>query len=198
MFTGIITDVGTITAIDGGRLEIACHYKEESIELGASIACDGCCLTVIECHSLGAEETRFQVDVSPETKRVTTVGDWQKDQKINLERALKMGDEFGGHIVSGHVDGVAPIIAMETADNAIVYTIKAPDELARFIAEKGSITLNGTSLTVNQVNGAEFTVSIIPHTRLVTTWQFARVGTKMNIEVDLLARYAVRARECEK
>ena len=195
MFTGLITDIGTITAINDGRMEIACHYELETISIGASIACDGCCLTVIECHSLGAEETRFHVDVSPETRRVTTLGGWQKDQKINLERALKMGDEFGGHIVSGHVDGVATIINMETADNAIIYTIKAPDELAKFIAEKGSITLNGVSLTVNQVLGSEFTVSIIPHTRLVTTWQFAKVGTKMNIEVDVLARYAVRAAE---
>jgi riboflavin synthase len=177
-------------------MEIACHYDVETITLGASIACDGCCLTVIECHSLGHEGTRFQVDVSPETRRVTTLGDWQKDQKINLERALKMGDEFGGHIVSGHVDGVARIKDMQSEENAVIYTITAPDELAKFIAEKGSVTLNGVSLTVNKVNGADFTVSIIPHTRLVTTWQFAKPGTKMNIEVDVLARYAVRATEC--
>lgn len=193
MFTGIITDIGTVTAIEGGQYEIACHYQAETIDLGASIACDGCCLTVTSRHAFAVDETRFTVDVSPETLSVTTLSNWQKGQKINLERALKMGDEFGGHIVSGHVDGVATINAKQQVENATIFRISAPEQLAIFIAEKGSITLNGVSLTVNRVEGSEFEVSIIPHTKLATTFQFAEPGTRLNIEVDLLARYALRA-----
>lgn len=207
MFTGIITDIGTITAIDDGRVEIACHYDHAGIALGASIACDGCCLTVTSCKAADATTaatsheagpTRFTVDVSPETKRVTTLDNWQIGQKINLERALKMGDEFGGHIVSGHVDGIATIQAMEAEGNSVRYRLAAPAELARFIAPKGSVTLNGVSLTVNDTSGDEFTVTIIPHTAAETNWQFAKTGSRLNLEVDLLARYALRGAEYAK
>ncbi len=215
MFTGIITDIGTITALAAGSAEIACHYDHAGIALGASIACDGCCLTVTTCTTLTASKaekeatattvedaataeagpTRFTVDISPETKRVTTLDNWHIGQKINLERALKMGDEFGGHIVSGHVDGIATILAVEPEGNSIRYRLAAPAALGKFIAPKGSVTLNGVSLTVNEVSGDNFTVTIIPHTAAETNWQFAKAGSRLNLEVDLLARYALRAAE---
>lgn len=193
MFTGIITDIGTLAAKDDGRFEIDCHYDEQTIAIGASICCDGCCLTVTELKARDDGQTRFTVDVSAETRNVTTLDSWQSGHEINLERALKLGDEFGGHIVSGHVDGIATIKAMGTIDNAVSYTIEAPEKLGVFIAQKGSIALNGVSLTVNEVDNQTFKVTIIPHTLQQTTWKNAVEGTKMNIEVDTMARYALRA-----
>lgn len=193
MFTGIITDIGSIVSINEGRFEIACHYEAASIDLGASIACDGCCLTVTSVTPVSDEECTFTVDVSPETLNVTTLSQWQAGQKINLERALKMGDEFGGHIVSGHVDGIASISGQQDEGNSIRFTLDCPDELKIYIAQKGSVTLGGVSLTVNEVQDSCFNVNIIPHTLSHTCWQYAHVGTSLNIEVDLLARYALRA-----
>ncbi len=193
MFTGIITDQGTLLKRVGGEFEIACHYDPATIELGASIACDGCCLTVIEILNREEEACSFKVDVSPETIDVTTLANWVEGQKINLERALKMGDEFGGHIVSGHVDGKAVIRSKTEVGNSYQYQIEAPEDLKIFIAAKGSVTLNGVSLTVNEVDDNIFGVNIIPHTYAETTWHHCKVGDEINIEVDMLARYAIRA-----
>ncbi len=193
MFTGIITDIGSIVSIEGGRFEIACHYEAASIDLGASIACDGCCLTVTNVMPVDDRICNFTVDVSTETLNVTTLSQWQTGQNINLERALKMGDEFGGHIVSGHVDGIATITGQNNEGNSIRFTLDCPDELKIYIAQKGSVTLGGVSLTVNEVQDNSFNVNIIPHTFSHTCWQYAHVGTPLNIEVDLLARYALRA-----
>ena len=195
MFTGIITDTGTLVRRDAGQFEIACHYEISTIDLGASIACDGCCLTVTDLKKNDAGETIFSVDVSPESLKLTILDSWQVGQKINLERAMKMGEEFGGHIVSGHVDGVAEIISTKADGNAHRFVIKVPDHLKIFIAPKGSVTLNGVSLTVNEVEDDEFGVAIIPHTFNETTWHLCKEGTKMNIEVDVLARYALRANQ---
>lgn len=195
MFTGIITDIGTIKAINGSELEIACHYQAHTIDIGASIACDGCCLTVTRREAAGKEGCHFFVDVSQETFSRTTLKDWQPESKINLERALKMGDEFGGHIVTGHVDGVATIKTRFEDGNSTRYQLMCPDELKRFIAPKGSVTLGGVSLTVNEVKDRLFGVNIIPHTCKNTCWQYLGEGDALNIEVDLLARYALRASE---
>lgn len=193
MFTGIITDIGTLVAVKGGVFEIACHYKKESIALGASIACDGCCLTVTELIASSDQGCHFLVDVSNETKSVTTLKDWHEGRKINLERALKMGDEFGGHIVSGHVDGLATITDIKADGASTRFKMQAPEGLKQFIAPKGSVCLNGVSLTVNEVEDTSFGVNIIPHTLQQTCWQYMNVGDNLNLEVDLLARYAVRA-----
>lgn len=196
MFTGIITDIGEVLALDPKgdlRARIATRYDVETIDIGASIACDGVCLTVV---ATGREPRGwFDVDASAETLSKTTLGGWQVGRRLNLERALRVGDELGGHIVSGHVDGVAGIVAMHDEGASTRLTFRAPEALAGFIAPKGSVALNGTSLTVNEVAGAEFGVNIIPHTRAVTTWGQARVGDPVNIEIDTLARYVARLRE---
>lgn len=191
MFTGLISDVGTLVSRDGGVFVIRSAYQPASIALGASIACDGCCLTATNVSAEG-EGCSFQVDVSNETLARTTLGDWQSGQRINLERSLRAGDEMGGHIVTGHVDGVAEISDLSVDGNAIRMTFTAPVELARFIAQKGSVSLNGTSLTVNEVSGPTFGCALIPHTCSVTTWGDARAGDCVNIEVDVLARYVAR------
>ncbi len=196
MFTGIVTDIGEILALEQKgdlRARIATAYPVAGIDLGASIACNGCCLTVVAT----GESPRgwFDVDISAESVAKTNIGDWTVGHRINLERALKVGDELGGHIVSGHVDGVAEIIAMKGEGDSTRFTFRAPDALAGFIAPKGSVALNGTSLTVNEVSGAEFGVNIIPHTKEVTTWGQANVGDRVNIEIDTLARYVARLRE---
>lgn len=193
MFTGIITDVGEVLALDPAgdlRARIATHYPVSGIDIGASIACDGVCLTVV---ALG-EEPRgwFDVQISAETVSKTNLGSWHPGKRVNLERALKVGDELGGHIVSGHVDGVAEIVALRDEGDSTRFTFRAPEALAGFIAPKGSVALNGTSLTVNEVAGAEFGVNIIPHTKAMTTWGEARVGDRVNIEIDTLARYVAR------
>ena len=195
MFTGIITDIGTVTAVEmrgDMRARIACRYDMAGVDLGASIACDGVCLTVI---AKGPDW--FEVDISAETLDKTSIGanGWAAGQRINLERALRVGDELGGHIVSGHVDGVARIVEARPEGDSLRLTFEAPAALARFIAPKGSVALNGTSLTVNEVQGNRFGVNLIPHTREVTTWGAAGVGDAVNLEIDTLARYVARLAE---
>ena len=194
MFTGIVTDRGTINNIEtlnqGKRFSVATTYDTDSIDIGASIAHDGLCLTVVS-----KDTGIYQVEAWEEALRLTTADNWEVGTTVNLERALKVGDELGGHLVSGHVDGTAKIVALKDEGEASRFTVSAPDELARFIAPKGSITLNGTSLTVNGVNGAEFDVLLIKHTMQVTSWGDVKPGDLLNIEVDTMARYAARLAE---
>ncbi|WP_149589452.1 riboflavin synthase [Tabrizicola flagellatus] len=196
MFTGIVTDVGRIidTRVAGDlRARIATHYDVGGIDIGASIACDGVCLTVV---ALGSEpEGWFDVEISAETVSKTNLGNWRPGKRVNLERALKVGDELGGHIVSGHVDGLAEVVGVRPEGGSLRVTFRAPEALAKFIAPKGSVALNGTSLTVNEVSGAEFGVNLIPHTQEVTTWGEVAVGDRVNLEVDTMARYVARLRE---
>lgn len=196
MFTGIVTDVGRIveTRVTGDlRARIATRYDVGGIDIGASIACDGVCLTVV---ALGDQpENWFDVEISAETVSKTNVGRWAPGKRVNLERALKVGDELGGHIVSGHVDGLAEVVGVRHEGGSVRVTFRAPEALARFIAPKGSVALNGTSLTVNEVAGAEFGVNLIPHTQEVTTWGEVAVGDRVNLEVDTMARYVARLRE---
>lgn len=201
MFTGLVTDVGEILSVETRgelrRIAIACGYPLESIALGASIACSGPCLTAVGLRREGAR-TVFEVDAAAETLARTTAGEWAVGRRINLERSLKIGDELGGHIVTGHVDGVATIVSRDDFDGMSRFSIEAPHEYARFIAEKGSVALDGTSLTVNAVEGDRFSVLIIPHTLAVTTWGGYRAGDRLNLEVDLMARYAARLTEAGK
>ncbi len=193
MFTGIITDIGTIARLERRgdlRARITTRYDTGGIDIGASIACDGVCLTAV---ALGADW--FEVEISAETLSKTNLGGWADGQRVNLERALKVGDELGGHIVSGHVDGLAEVIALRDEGDSTRVRFRAPAELAGFIAPKGSVALNGTSLTVNEVEGAEFGVNLIPHTKAVTTWGQTRVGDRLNLEIDTLARYVARLRD---
>jgi riboflavin synthase len=196
MFTGIVTDMGEILELEQRgdlRARIGTRYDISGIDIGASIACSGVCLTVV---ALGANPMSwFDVEISAETVSLTNVAGWTIGQRINLERALKVGDELGGHIVSGHVDGVADLIEMHNEGDSTRMTFQAPDHLAKFIAPKGSVALNGTSLTVNEVNGATFGINVIPHTKEVTTWGAAKVGDKINLEVDTMARYVARLQE---
>jgi riboflavin synthase len=199
MFTGIVTDIGEILSVapranNLSRVRIACAYPCETIADGASIACAGVCLTVV---GAGEEQRRtwFDVDAAAETLRLTTAGQWQRGSRLNLERALKIGDELGGHIVSGHVDGVADLIGREDMTEMARLTVRAPHDLARFIAPKGSVTLDGVSLTVNTVEGDVFSVLIIPHTLQVTTLGALRTGDRLNLEIDVMARYAARLLE---
>jgi riboflavin synthase len=198
MFTGIVTDMGEVVSIaprgELRRLRIACSYDADSIALGASIACSGVCLTVVAVPCEGAR-TIFEVDAAAETLAVTTVGTWVEGTRINLERALKIGDELGGHIVTGHVDGVAKILSRDDFDDMSRFWIEAPRDLSRFIAKKGSVALDGVSLTVNEVEENRFSVLLIPHTLAVTTLGARRAGDELNIEVDLMARYAARLSE---
>lgn len=194
MFTGIITDVGEVVSRDGGRMALRTHYDPQTIALGASIACDGCCLTVTSLAP-AAMGCTFTVDVSNETLSRTTLKNWAAGRKINLERSLKAGDELGGHIVSGHVDGVARLFEISADGESRRLCFEAPDFLARFIAEKGSVALDGTSLTVNHVAGRRFSVNLIPHTLTVTTWGSKRAGDEVNLEIDPLARYVARLME---
>lgn len=193
MFTGIVTDVGRVRDVIAGgdtRFTIETHYDTEVIEIGASIACDGACLTVIE---VGPDW--FAVTASAETMSRTTLGDWQAGARVNLERALKVGDELGGHIVSGHIDGVASVVDAHPEGDSVRYVFEVPEALAAYIAPKGSVCLNGVSLTVNEVDGNRFGINIIPHTRAVTTFDKCEVGDKLNLEIDLLARYVARLSE---
>ena len=193
MFTGIVTGIGTVRRIEkrgDTRFEIATTYDLAIIDIGASIACAGCCLTVVEKSA-----DSFSVDVSAETLSRTTLGQWQNGTRINLERALRIGDELGGHLVSGHVDGVGHIVSIAPDGDSKRFRFRVPLELAKFIAEKGSVTLDGTSLTVNEVDHLEFGVNIIPHTQAVTTWGHARAGDAVNVEIDMLARYVARLAE---
>ncbi len=199
MFTGIVTDIGEVLSVkaradDLHRLKVACTYPRASIADGASIACSGACLTVV---GAGEEEGRtwFAADAGAETLRLTTVGTWRHGTRINLERALKIGDELGGHLVSGHVDGLAELVSREDLTDMARLVFRVPAELARFIAQKGSVALDGVSLTVNAVAGDTFSVLIIPHTLQVTTLGALRPGARVNLEVDQMARYAARLME---
>jgi riboflavin synthase len=196
MFTGIVTDVGRIveTKVTGDlRARIATRYDVAGIDIGASIACDGVCLTVV---ALGSDpDNWFDVEISAETVSKTNVDGWVPGKRVNLERALKVGDELGGHIVSGHVDGLAEVVEVRPEGGSVRVRFRAPDSLAKFIAPKGSVALNGTSLTVNEVEGAEFGVNFIPHTQAATTWGEVAVGDRVNLEVDTMARYVARLRE---
>ncbi len=197
MFTGIITGIGTVVAVDGGRFAIRSDYAAASITLGASICHDGVCLTVTSVEPDGAG-SRYTLDVSNETLSLTTLGEWRAGRPVNLERALKAGDELGGHIVSGHVDGVARIADIRADGDSRRLTFEAPAALAPFIASKGSVALDGTSLTVNEVEGAHFGVNLIPHTLTVTTWSGKKPGDRINIEIDPLARYVARLLEMRR
>jgi riboflavin synthase len=195
MFTGIVTDVGRVVSVaDPGdrRFVLETRFDTGSIDIGASIACAGCCLTVVE-----TAPGRFAVDASAETLSVTTLGDWRVGTEVNLERALRLGDELGGHLVSGHVDGVGRVdsVREEGASHRIVF--EAPAGLARFVAAKGSIAVDGVSLTVNEVDGRRFGANIIPHTWTRTTFRRLAAGSRVNLEIDLLARYVARLMEPE-
>ncbi|MEM6390745.1 MAG: riboflavin synthase [Pseudomonadota bacterium] len=193
MFTGIIADVGRIETLERRgdlRARIATAFETTTIEIGASIACDGVCLTAV---SLGPGW--FDVDISAESLDKSTLGAWQEGQRVNLERSLKVGDELGGHIVSGHVDGVADVVGAEDEGDSTRFTFEAPEALARFIAPKGSVALNGTSLTVNEVEGRQFGINLIPHTKEVTTWGDIKAGGRVNLEIDTLARYVARLQD---
>ncbi len=190
MFTGLITDVGrvrAVTSVGDRRIEIETSFPIAEIELGASIACSGVCLTAIEFG-----DNWFAVEASEETTSKTTVGDWQAGDALNLERSLRIGDELGGHLVFGHVDGVAKIAERRTDGDSIRFSILAPDDLAPYIASKGSVALSGVSLTVNEVDGNRFGVNIIPHTADVTTLGRLSAGDRVNLEIDMLARYVAR------
>ncbi len=193
MFTGIVTDIGTVTELDQQgdlRARIKTSYETAGIDIGASIASDGVCLTVI---TLG--DGWYDVQISAETVSKTNLDSWQVGKRVNLERALKVGDELGGHIVSGHVDGVAEVVSVIDEGDSTRVTLRAPANLARFIAPKGSVALNGTSLTVNDVDGCDFGINFIPHTKEVTTWGDVSVGDRVNLEIDTLARYVARLAE---
>jgi len=197
MFTGIIREVGALLSrreAGDTYLRIACQRAPETIEIGASIACNGICLTVMESGT-DDDQHWFEVAASTETKDKTTLGAWQPGQRINLEPALRLGDELGGHIVSGHIDGVGEIAAIRPEGDSHRLTLRAPEALARFIASKGSICVDGISLTVNEVEGATFGVNIIPHTWSVTSLAGAEPGGQVNLEIDLLARYVARLNE---
>ena len=198
MFTGIITDVGEIAKIEkikDTRAKILCTYNLSEVELGASICCDGVCLTVTD-YGITEDKNWFSVDISNETISKTIIGDkdfgWKAGRKVNLERSLKLGDELGGHIVTGHIDGTGSIEKMIEIEGSTKVTFQTNKSLAKFIAEKGSVTLNGTSLTVNHVEASSFDINFIPHTKDNTTWKKMRIGEKVNIEIDILARYVDR------
>ena len=196
MFTGIVTDIGEVLEVERRgdlRARIGTGYDVGRIDIGASIACDGVCLTVIALGS--APRNWFDVEISAETLSKTNLDGWGPGSLINLERALKVGDELGGHIVSGHVDGLAEVVAVRPEGDSLRVTFRAPHALAGFIAPKGSVALNGTSLTVNEVEGVDFGINFIPHTQKATTWGTVKLGDRVNLEIDTMARYVARLRE---
>ncbi|EJC78746.1 riboflavin synthase, alpha subunit [Rhizobium leguminosarum bv. trifolii WSM2297] len=199
MFTGIVTDVGTVESVsplkEGIRLRVATAYDPTTIDMGASISHSGICLTVTALPDEGSNGRWFEVEAWEEALRLTTIATWQEGSRINLERSLKIGDELGGHIVSGHVDGKAEILSVTSEGDATRYRLRAPEHLAKFVAPKGSIALDGTSLTVNAVDGTDFDVLLIRHTLEVTTWGERKAGDFVNFEVDTMARYAARLAE---
>ena len=194
MFTGIVTDIGEVLDIkslpEGKRFRMASSYDTSTLDIGASVSHAGVCLTVVE-----KGDGWYDVEAWEEALRLTTLGALAEGDKVNLERSLKIGDELGGHLVSGHIDGKARIMKITEEGDATRFLLKAPDDLAKFIASKGSIALDGTSLTVNGVNGSEFDVLLIKHSLEVTTWQYRKTGDDMNLEVDQMARYAARLAE---
>ena len=195
MFTGIVSDVGRVTRVDERndvrRIAIASAYDAATIDVGSSIACNGICLTVVS-RGTEAGDATFEVEAAPETLSITTAQDWGVGTRINLERSLRLGDELGGHLVSGHVDGLATVISREDYSETTKFVFEAPHDLARFIAPKGSVSLDGTSLTVNGVDGDRFDCLLIPHTLKVTTWGERQPGDRINLEVDTIARYVAR------
>lgn len=196
MFTGIVTDIGKVESVtpldEGVRLRVATAYDPATIDIGASISHSGVCLTVTALPEEGANGRWFEVEAWEEALRLTTIAGWSAGTHVNLERALKIGDELGGHIVSGHIDGTAEILSVEAEGEATRFRLNAPEHLARFVAPKGSVALDGTSLTVNAVNGTEFDVLLIRHSLEVTTWGDRKAGDRVNFEVDTMARYAAR------
>jgi riboflavin synthase len=202
MFTGIVSDIGKVASAnplpEGVRLRIETAYDPATIAIGASISCAGVCLTVTGLPGEGSNARWFEVEAWEEALRLTTASGWKTGTRINLERALKVGDELGGHIVSGHIDGKARIVARESEGDAVRFTLEAPRELAKFIAPKGSVALDGTSLTVNKVERTRFDVLLIHHSLSVTTWGDRQVGDEVNLEVDTMARYAARLAEAAK
>ena len=192
MFTGIVTDLGEIRSVVSQpaketRFEVKTAYDLKSIDIGASIAHNGVCLTIVD---KGADW--YAVEVSAESISKTTLGDWRDGTRINLERAMKVGDELGGHIVSGHVDGVASVVSITDENESKRFVFEAPENLAKFVAPKGSVALDGVSLTVNEVDGRRFGINVIPHTQAVTTFGRLRPGDRVNMEIDMLARYVAR------
>jgi len=201
MFTGIVSEIGEVAAVrprgEGlHRLKILCGFDRATIAEGASIACSGVCLTAVATAKTGNRDT-FTVDAAAETLALTTVGRWQKGRRINLERSLKMGDELGGHLVSGHVDGLATVVSRQDLTDMARFTLRVPQPLKRFVAQKGSVALDGVSLTVNEVNDDTFSVLIIPHTLSVTTFGALQAGDAINLEIDVMARYAARLLEAK-
>lgn len=198
MFTGIITDIGRVISVveipAGRRTRIATRYDVGGIDIGASIACGGPCHTVTAKGREGAQNW-FEVESAAETLALTTAGDWAEGTRLNLERPLSIGDELGGHMVAGHVDGLAEVVERRDHADSVYFRFRAPHDLARFIAKKGSVAVDGTSLTVNEVAGDEFSVFLIPHTLNETTWRERQSGDRINLEVDTMARYAARLRE---
>ncbi len=196
MFTGIVTDIGKVESVtpldEGVRLRVATAYDPATIDIGASISHSGVCLTVTALPEEGTNGRWFEVEAWEEALRLTTIAGWSAGTHVNLERALKIGDELGGHIVSGHIDGTAEILSVEAEGEATRFRLNAPEHLARFVAPKGSVALDGTSLTVNAVNGTEFDVLLIRHSLEVTTWGDRKAGDRVNFEVDTMARYAAR------
>lgn len=195
MFTGIVTDLGEVRRVarkpgQDARFEIATHYDLATVDIGASIAHNGVCLTVIETSA-----DSYIIQASDETLSKTTLGDWKEGSRVNLERACKVGDELGGHIVSGHVDGVARVVSIRPENESLRFTFEAPADLAKFVAPKGSVALDGVSLTVNEVDGRLFGINVIPHTQSVTTFGLLREGDCVNMEIDMLARYVARLLE---
>lgn len=199
MFTGIVTDVGKVDRItplaEGLRLRVATAYDPATIDIGASISHSGVCLTVVTLPEAGSNDRWYEVEAWEEALRLTTISTWKEGTRVNLERALKIGDELGGHIVSGHVDGMADIVAIEPEGDATRFRLRVAQEFARFVAPKGSVALDGTSLTVNAVSGCDFDILLIRHTLEVTTWGGRKVGDKVNFEIDTMARYAARLAE---
>ncbi|MGE5506439.1 MAG: riboflavin synthase [Actinomycetota bacterium] len=197
MFTGIVTDLGEVRRVVRGagretRFEIATHYDTATVDIGASIAHNGVCLTVIETGP-----GWYAIEASAETLSKTTLGEWAEGRKVNLERAMKVGDELGGHIVSGHVDGIARVVSIRPDNQSLRFTFESPDNLAKFVAPKGSVALDGVSLTVNEVDGRHFGINVIPHTQAVTTFGTLAEGDAVNMEIDMLARYVARLLERE-
>ena len=198
MFTGIVTDVGEVLEVEQRgdlRARIGTTYDVSRVDIGASIACEGVCLTVVALGT--APRNWFEVQISAESVSKTNLSGWKVGKRLNLERALKVGDELGGHIVSGHIDGVAEVVRIVPEGESVRVTFRAPEALAKFIAPKGSVALNGTSLTVNEVDDCNFGINFIPHTQSVTTWGEVKLGDKVNLEVDTMARYVARLREWE-
>ncbi|HKB00190.1 MAG TPA: riboflavin synthase [Methyloceanibacter sp.] len=195
MFTGIVSGVGTLQERNGSRFVIATPSRRRSLEEGASIACDGCCLTIVDVTKAKGKGARFAVEVSNETLTRTTLGSWREGRRINLERALALGDELGGHLVSGHIDTTAAILTREADGDSVRFELESAAEFASFIAAKGSVALDGVSLTVNDAQGTRFGVNLIPYTLAHTTWGDRSPGDLVNLEVDLMARYLARLKE---